>query len=153
MIDDLQFISFLTEFQSYMEDRRVIITGLCNGIPFTVETFPSLVGFEPETATLRGPVPNLPCKITASHKTLPYQIKKKLFKERKLLFELKRTDGRTDMETYKHKMDAVNILRGFTDCLTFPCSKIYKATFYHYAAQIHVYLKRAHQVLDNTNIV
>ena len=55
-------------------------------------------------------------------------------------------------ETYKHKMDAVNILRGFTDCLTFPFSKIYKATSYHYAAQIHVYLKRAHQVLDNTNI-
>ena len=56
------------------------------------------------------------------------------------------------METYKHKMDAVNILRGFTDCLTFPFSKIYKATFYHCAAQIHVYLKRAHQVSDNTNI-
>ena len=35
-------------------------------------------------------------------------------------------------------MDAVNILRGLTDCLTFPFSKIYKATFYHYAAQIHV---------------
>ena len=49
-------------------------------------------------------------------------------------------------------MDAVNILRGFTDCLTLPFSKIYKATFYHYAAQIHAYLKRAHQVLDNTNI-
>ena len=49
-------------------------------------------------------------------------------------------------------MDAVNILRGFTDCLTFPFSKIYKATFYHYATQIHVYLKRANQVLDNTNI-
>ena len=45
-------------------------------------------------------------------------------------------------------MDAANILRGFTDCLTFPFSKIYKATF----AQLHVYLKRAHQVLDNTNI-
>ena len=51
-------------------------------------------------------------------------------------------------ETYKHKMDAVNIPRGFTDCLTFPFSKIYKATFYHYAAQIRVYLN----VLDNTNI-
>ena len=49
-------------------------------------------------------------------------------------------------------MDAVNILRGFTDCLTVSFSKIYKATFYHYAAQIHVYLTRAHQVLDNTNI-
>ena len=49
-------------------------------------------------------------------------------------------------------MDGVNILRGFTDCLNFPFSKLYKATFYHYAAQIHVYLKRAHQVLDNTNI-
>ena len=49
-------------------------------------------------------------------------------------------------------MGAVNILRGFTDCLTFPFSKIYNATFYHYAAQIHVYLKRANQVLDNTNI-
>ena len=49
-------------------------------------------------------------------------------------------------------MDAVNILCGFTDCLTFPFSKIYEATFYHYAAQIYVYLKRAHQVLDNTNI-
>ena len=55
-------------------------------------------------------------------------------------------------ETDKHKMDAVNILRGFTDYLTFPVSKIYKATFYHCVAQIHVYLKRAHQVLDNTNI-
>ena len=49
-------------------------------------------------------------------------------------------------------MDAVNILRGFTDCLTFPFSEIYRATFYHCAARIHVYLKRAHQVLDNTNI-
>ena len=56
------------------------------------------------------------------------------------------------METYKHKMDAVNILREFTNCSTFPFLKIKKATFYHYAAQIHVYLKRAHQVLDNTNI-
>ena len=56
------------------------------------------------------------------------------------------------METYKHKMDTVNILRGFTDCLTFPFSNIYKATFYHDAAQIHVYLKRVHQVLDNTHI-
>ena len=49
-------------------------------------------------------------------------------------------------------MDVVNILRGFTDCLTFPFSKIYKATIYHYAAQIHVYLKRAHQVLNHTII-
>ena len=48
-------------------------------------------------------------------------------------------------------MDAVNMLRGFTDCLTFSF-KIYKANFYHYAAQKHVNLKRAHQVLDNTNI-
>ena len=48
-------------------------------------------------------------------------------------------------------MNVVNILRGFTDCLTFPFSKIYKKTFYHYGAQMHIYLKRAHQVLDNTN--
>ena len=54
--------------------------------------------------------------------------------------------------TFKHKMDAVNILYGLTDCLTFTFSKIYRATIYHYAAQIPVYLKRAHQVLDNTNI-
>ena len=55
-------------------------------------------------------------------------------------------------ETDKHKLDAINILRGFTDCLTFPFSKIYKATFYHYGGKIRVYLKRAHQLLDNTNI-
>ena len=42
-------------------------------------------------------------------------------------------------ETFKHKMDAVNLLRGFTDCLTFPFSKIYKDTFYHYAAKTHIY--------------
>ena len=53
-------------------------------------------------------------------------------------------------KTYEHKMDAVNILREFTDCVTFPFSKI--SAFYDYTAQIHVYLKRAHQVLDNTNI-
>ena len=74
MIDDLQFTSFLTEFQSHQDDRRVIIKGLCNGSPFTVERFPSLVGFESKTAE-----PNLPCKIIASHKTLTYKIKKKLF--------------------------------------------------------------------------
>ena len=66
-----------------------------------------------------------------------------------LLFARKRYGPR---ETYKHKMDALNILRGLTDCLMFPFSKIYKATFYHYSAQIQVHLKRAHQVLDNTNI-
>ena len=54
MIDDLQFTSFLTEFQSYRDDRRVIIKGVCNGIPFTAEKFPSLVGFEPKTATQLG---------------------------------------------------------------------------------------------------
>ena len=87
MVDDLQFTSFLTEFQSYQIDRRMIIKGLYNWIPFTVERFRSLMGFEPKTATIRGPAPNLPCKIIASHKTLTYQIKKKyLFKERKLFF-------------------------------------------------------------------
>ena len=54
MIDDLQFMSFLTEFQSYQDDRRVIIKGVCNGSPFTVERFPSLVCFESKTATLGG---------------------------------------------------------------------------------------------------
>ena len=68
MIDDLQFTSFLTELQSYQDDRRVIITGLCNGIPFTVERFHSLEGFELKTATIRGPAPTLLCKIIASHK-------------------------------------------------------------------------------------
>ena len=44
---------------------RVIINGLCNGIPVTVERCPSLVGFEPTTTMIRGPAPNLPCKIVA----------------------------------------------------------------------------------------
>ena len=88
MVDDLQFTSFLTEFQSYQDDRRMIIKGLYNWIPFTVERFRSLMGFEPKTATIRGPAPNLPCKIIASHKTLTYQIKKYLFKERKLFFQI-----------------------------------------------------------------
>ena len=44
----------------------MIIKGLCNGIPVTVERFPSLVGFEPKTATIRGAAPNLPCKNFAS---------------------------------------------------------------------------------------
>ena len=57
---------FFTEFQSYQDDRRVIIKGWCNGIPVTVERFPSLMGFEPKTATIRGPASNLSCKIIAS---------------------------------------------------------------------------------------
>ena len=48
---------FFTEFQSYQDDRRVIIKGWCNGIPVTVKRCPSLVGFEPKTATIRGPAP------------------------------------------------------------------------------------------------
>ena len=39
----------------------MIIKGLCNGIPVTVERCPSLVGFERTTAMIRGPAPNLPC--------------------------------------------------------------------------------------------
>ena len=66
MMDDLHFTSFFfTEFQSYQDNRKVIIKGLCNGIPVTVERCPSLVGFEPTTATTRGPAPNLPYKIIA----------------------------------------------------------------------------------------
>ena len=41
----------------------MIIKGLCNGIPVTVERCPSLVGFERTTAMIRGPAPNLPCKL------------------------------------------------------------------------------------------
>ena len=66
MMNDLQFTAFFTDFQSYQDDRRGIIKGWCNGIPVTVERVPSLVGFEPKTATIRGPAPNLPCKIIAS---------------------------------------------------------------------------------------
>ena len=44
----------------------MIIKGLCNGIPVTAERCPSLVGFEPTTATIRGAAPNLPCKIITS---------------------------------------------------------------------------------------
>ena len=65
-MDDLQFTSFFTDFQSYQDGRRVIIKGWCNGIPVTVGRFLSLVGFEPKTATIRQPAPNLPCKIIAS---------------------------------------------------------------------------------------
>ena len=43
----------------------MIIKGLCNGITVKVERCPFLVGFEPPTATIRGPAPNLPCKIIA----------------------------------------------------------------------------------------
>ena len=66
MMDDLQFMSFFTEFQSYQDDRRVIKKDLCNGIPVTVKRCPSLMGFEPTTATIRVAAPNLPCKIIAS---------------------------------------------------------------------------------------
>ena len=90
----------------------MIIKGWCNGIPVTVERFPSLVGFEPKTATIRGPAPNLPCKIIASiskdftsfleccrhliAKLLTYQILKKvLFKKKeKSSFRIEE-DGRT----------------------------------------------------------
>ena len=54
MMDDLQFTSFFKEFKPYLGDRRVIIKGLYNGIPVTVERSPSLVGFEPRTATIKG---------------------------------------------------------------------------------------------------
>ena len=43
---------FYTDFQSFQDDRRVIIKGLCNGIPVTIAR--ELVGFEPTTATIRG---------------------------------------------------------------------------------------------------
>ena len=59
------YVIFFTEFQSYQDNRRVIIKGLCNEIPVTVERCPSLVGFKPTTATIRGTAPNLPCKIIA----------------------------------------------------------------------------------------
>ena len=55
-----------TDCQSYQDDRRVIIKGWCIGLPITVERFPSVLGFEPKTATIRGPAPNLPCKFIAS---------------------------------------------------------------------------------------
>ena len=54
MMNDLQFTAFFTDFQSYQDDRRGIIKGWCNGIPVTVERVPSLVGFEPKTATIRA---------------------------------------------------------------------------------------------------
>ena len=54
MLNDLQFTAFFTDFQSYQDDRRGIIKGWCNGIPVTVERVPSLVDFEPKTATVRG---------------------------------------------------------------------------------------------------
>ena len=45
---------FFKEFKPYLGDRRVVIKGLYNGIPVTVERSLSLVGFEPRTATIKG---------------------------------------------------------------------------------------------------
>ena len=73
----------------------MIIKGVCNGIPFKVERFPSLVGFEPKTATIRGPAPNLPCQIIASHKTFTYQIYKKIFSKKENSSFRIEEDGRT----------------------------------------------------------
>ena len=72
----------------------MIIKGVCNGIPFTVERFPSLMGFEPKTA-ISGAAPILPCKIIASHKkTLTYQIKKNSSKKENSSFRIEE-DRRT----------------------------------------------------------
>ena len=38
--------SFITIFQSYQDDERLIMKGLCNGIPFTVEKISPRVGLE-----------------------------------------------------------------------------------------------------------
>ena len=38
------FTSFSTVFQSYQDDGRVIMKGLCNRTPFTVETFSASSG-------------------------------------------------------------------------------------------------------------
>ena len=45
------YVIFFTEFQSCQDDRRVIIKGWCNGIPVTVERFPSVEDFEPKTVS------------------------------------------------------------------------------------------------------
>ena len=40
------FSSFSTVFQSYQDDGRLIMKGLCNGSPFTVEKISPPAGIE-----------------------------------------------------------------------------------------------------------
>ena len=44
------FTSFSTVFPSYQDDGSVIMKGLCNGTPFTVEKISPRAGLELETA-------------------------------------------------------------------------------------------------------
>ena len=48
------FTSFSTVFQSYQDDVRIIIKGLCNGVPFTVGKVSPRAGLEPPTARSVG---------------------------------------------------------------------------------------------------
>ena len=41
---DLQFYFFLTLFQSYQDDGRVIMKAVCNGTSFTIEKIPATTG-------------------------------------------------------------------------------------------------------------
>ena len=40
------FMSFSTVFRSYQDDERLIMKGLCNGAPFTVEKISHREGIE-----------------------------------------------------------------------------------------------------------
>ena len=44
------FTSFLTVFQSYQDDERLITIGLCNGPPSTVEKISPPAGLDLKTA-------------------------------------------------------------------------------------------------------
>ena len=44
------FMSFSTVFQSYQDDKQLIMKAVCNGIPFTVEKILPLAGIKLTTA-------------------------------------------------------------------------------------------------------
>ena len=48
------FPSFSTVFQSYRDDWRMIMKGLCNGTPFTIEKISPRAGLELGTARSVG---------------------------------------------------------------------------------------------------
>ena len=48
------FTSFSTLFQSYQDDERLVMKGLCNGTLSTVEKISPQAGLEPTTARSVG---------------------------------------------------------------------------------------------------
>ena len=53
-INDLRFYVFLTVFQSYKDDDRLIMKGVCNGTQFTIEKISPRAELEFEDARSVG---------------------------------------------------------------------------------------------------